>query len=111
MVELKKICTSLANELGISFKLRSKDISADEVLSEKGLLPAIAKRAEQLSLLCFNKPLGVEFEESDGAMLGVILKPGKKLPLTSIICISDVLIELTRGIRNAPINVDELLYD
>ena len=112
MKDVKKTCIALAKQLGVHFVLRSKKISADEVFSEVGLLPAIAKRAEQLSLLCFNQDLGVEFVDSDNAMLGVEIKAkDKQMSLVGLVCISDVIVELTRGMRNGGVNVDELLYD
>jgi intracellular multiplication protein IcmS len=112
MDSVKKVCVNLASQLEVGFVLRSKKISPDEVFSEVGLLPALMKRAEQLSLLCFNKRLGVSFKDSDSAMLGVRVEmEGDKLPISSLMCLSDVVIELTRGVRGADISVDELLYD
>ena len=112
MKSVKKVCASIADELGVQFVLRSKKISPDEVFSEVGLLPALMKRAEQLSLLCFNRRLGVSFKDNDSAMLGVeVAMELEAMPISSLMCLSDVVIEITRGVRGGDVNVDELLYD
>ncbi len=44
-------------------------ISPEEVFSPTGLLPALARRADQLCSLCLGYGLGATFEESQGTIL------------------------------------------
>ena len=114
MDSVTKLCLALTKELNVEYKLRSKKITAEEIFAATGLLPAIMKRAEQLSVLCFSQKLGLTFDDSENAMLGVQVSmtgPDEKLSLSGLACVSDVLIELTRGVRGGDVNVDELLYD
>ena len=114
MDSVTKLCLALTKELNVEYKLRSKKITAEEIFAATGLLPAIMKRAEQLSVLCFSQKLGLTFDDSENAMLGVQVSmtgPDEKLSLSGLACVSDVLIELTRGVRGGDVNVDELFYD
>lgn len=110
--DIKKACVALTKKMGVQFVLRSKKITSEEVFSESGLMPAIVKRANQLSLLCFNKDLGIKFEDSEKSMLGVkVVFDEGAMPLFATLCISDTVIEMTHGVRNGEVSVDDLLYD
>ena len=76
-----------------------------------GLLPAIAKRADQLCQLCFGTSLGAVFKESSKALLGVEVTFSEKLKIEAALCLADTLIELTRGTRKGIVVLDELLFD
>ncbi|MBN1684888.1 MAG: type IV secretion protein IcmS [Gammaproteobacteria bacterium] len=104
---------SLANEMGIKFFLRNKPISHIEVFSETGLLPAIAKRADQLASLCFGYGIGVVFDELEGTMLGSKVVFDDSTPdVLRYLCIADVLHELAKTAPSKDsVPLDELLYD
>ncbi len=69
-MELKVALSKIAEALGASFTLHNKPIANDEVFSELGLLPALARRADQLCSLCLGYGIGVSFDEADKAILG-----------------------------------------
>lgn len=109
---VKQIC-AIARVLRCNFTLRDQAVSIDQVLSDIGLLPAILRRADQLCSFCLGYGLGVTFEESQGAMLGVRVKFDDATPNSlRLLCVSDVLIEL---MQHAPSRestpLDDLMYD
>lgn len=108
----KKICR-LAKTLNLSFVFRDKIISHEEAFAETGLLPAIAKRADQLSSLCLGYGLGVVFTDNDKALLGTKVQFDDITPnILRLVCICDVLLELQKHSANKNvINLDELAYD
>ncbi len=108
---IQKICRKLTSKLEVSYQLRSRKVSIDEVFSESGLLPAIAKRADQLSLLCFGEGIGAKFVDNGSSMLGVVVEFEGALKAGALLCITDTLIELTRGVRQGIVVLDELLFD
>lgn len=108
----KKLC-ALAKALNINFTLYGKPISYEEVFSETGLLPAIARRADQLCSLCLGYGIGVTFTEVDKSLVGVKVQFDEVTPnVVRLLCICDVLSELK---RSAPLKdqtpLDELMYD
>ncbi len=109
--DILKICKGLTKRLEVNYQLRSRKITAEEVFSESGLMPAIAKRADQLSMLCFGVGIGATFEDDASSMLGVKVKFEDEMELCAMLCIADTLVELTRGIRQGIVVLDELLFD
>lgn len=112
-MELNRQLISIAETLGAKFQLNNKPISHSEVFADTGLLPAIARRADQLCSLCFGYGIGVSFEESEKAILGVRVVFDETTPtILRLMCICDTLNEI---IQNAgdPNNtaLDELMYD
>ncbi len=104
---------SIAKVLRCNFTLREQPISHEQVFSEKGLLPAIIRRADQLSSFCLGYGLGVSFEETQGAMLGVRVKFDDATPNSlRLLCATDVLIELMQHAPSHDITpLDDLMYD
>ena len=103
----------IAKKLNARFYLNDKFIPYDEVFVDTGLLPAIAKRADQLSSLCLGYGIGVSFEDAEGALLGSKVIFDDVTPnVLRLMCITDVLSEL---IQSAPsvdkTPLDELMYD
>lgn len=103
----------VAKVLQCRFTVKDQTIDYEKVFSEKGLLPAIMRRADQLSSFCLGYGLGVTFEEAQGAMLGVIVKFDEATPMSlRLLCAADVLIEL---MQQAPSRestpLDDLMYD
>lgn len=105
--------TPLANALGATFTLNSRPISPSEIFSETGLLPAIARRADQLCSLCLGYGIGITFEEAEGTLLGVRVKFDDITPDTlRYLCITDVLIELINAAPSRDyVPLDELTQD
>ena len=108
----KKLC-AVAKELKANFTLHSKPITYEEVFSDTGLLPAIAKRADQLCSLCMGYGIGVTFEDAEKTTLGVKVKFDDVTPnVLRFMCLADVVCELMQAAPNKEITpLDELMYD
>ncbi len=103
----------IADMLNANFTLNGKRIMGKEIFSETGLLPAIARRADQLSSLCLGYGIGASFEEAEGSMLGVSVVFDDVTPdILRCLCVTDVLTELINSAENtAEVPLDELMYD
>ena len=106
---LSKICASM----GAKFYLNERFVSYKEIFSDTGLLPAIVRRADQLSLLCLGYGLGATYEDSSDALLGNRVIFDEVTPnALRVLCVFDVIYELIQG---GPMTdytpLDELLYD
>ena len=112
-MEIQKALSLIAKSLKANFTLNDRTISYTEVFSETGLLPAIARRADQLASLCLGYGIGVSFEEADKSMLGVKVTFDEVTPnILRFMCITDVLAELIQNGRStAQTPLDELMYD
>ena len=103
----------VADRLGKHFTLNDRAISAEEIFADAGLLPAMARRADQLSSLCLGYGIGISFEELEGSLLGVKIMFDEVTPdVLRLLTITDVLCELIHSSPD-PDNVplDELMYD
>ncbi len=112
-MDMNKKIIKIAQALNANFTLNDRVITYEEVFSETGLLPAIARRADQLASLCLGYGIGLNFEEAEGTMLGVKVGFDDITPDSlRCLCITDVLCEL---IYSAPSRtttpLDELMYD
>ena len=56
-----------ARLLNGQYSLNGRPMTMEEVFSPTGLLPGIARRADQLSSLCLGYGIGVTFEEAEGS--------------------------------------------
>lgn len=112
-MDLKKQLISICKTLGANFTLNDRSVSFDEVFSDTGLLPAIARRADQLSALCLGYGIGVSFDEADKSLLGVKVVLDEVTPnALRLLCITDVLQELINaGSSRKETPLDELMYD
>jgi intracellular multiplication protein IcmS len=112
-MELQEGLTRIAKKLDVNFTLNGRSMSYPEVFSDLGLLPALAKRADQLCALCLGYGIGVTFVEAEGSRLGIKSVFDEDTPaVLRYLCITDVLYDL---IRTAPspkqVSLDELMYD
>ncbi|GJM07233.1 MAG: IcmS protein [marine bacterium B5-7] len=109
----KKACV-IARQLKANFTLHSRPIPYEDVFKDIGLLPAMARRADQLCSLCLGYGLGITLDEqAEGTQLGVKVVFDDITPETlRLLCLTDVMCEL---IHCAPSKdetpLDELLYD
>jgi intracellular multiplication protein IcmS len=113
MMELKEGLTRISKKLGVNFTLNGRPLTYEEVFSDMGLLPALAKRADQLCSLCLGYGIGVTFTEAEGSKLGIKTVFDEATPVVlRYLCITDVLYELMR-LAPSPnqIPLDELMYD
>lgn len=109
---IKKLCL-IAKSLHANFILNNKPITHEEVFSATGLLPAIAKRADQLASLCLGYGIGVTFEDVAESKLGIKAKFDEVTPNTlRYLCITDVICELMQAAPSQDSTpLDELMYD
>lgn len=108
----KQLC-AIAKGLNANFSLNDRGISYDEVFKDTGLLPAIARRADQLCSLCLGYGIGISFDEADKSILGVRVTFDDVTPnVLRYMCITDVLCELINsGPSKDRTPLDELMYD
>ncbi len=112
-LEISNQLTVLANALKVRFTYSGKMITHEEVFSTSGLLPAMAKRADQLCSLCLGYGMGVTFEDAEKSMLGTEVKFDEATPVVlRLMCLTDVLHELIKSSSNKElVSLDELMYD
>lgn len=102
-----------ARLMNAQFSLNGRPMTMEEVFSTTGLLPAIARRADQLSSLCLGYGIGVTFEEAEGSTVGVKVIFDDITPHTlRLLCMIDVLNELMKGTMPGQATaLDQLMYD
>lgn len=112
-MDLQRQLINITEALNAKFTLNNKSMSASEVFADTGLLPAIARRADQLCSLCFGYGIGVSFEEAEKSVLGVRVIFDEATPnVLRLMCICDVLSELIQaGPSPSSTPLDELMYD
>lgn len=113
MTDISVQLAKIARKMGVQFSLNGRPMTIDEVLAPTCLLPAIARRADQLSSLCLGYGIGATFEEAEGSTLGVRVIFDDITPnVLRLLCMTDVLNELTQGTpRGMMTPLDQLMYD
>ena len=112
-VDISKSMAMIAAHLDAKFYLNDRFVSYEEVFSVTGLLPAIAKRADQLCSLCLGYGLGLSFDDSEEALLGSRVNFDEVTPnAIRLLCMTDVVNELIQhGPSKEYTPLDELMYD
>ncbi|MCD6039346.1 MAG: hypothetical protein K0S27_746 [Gammaproteobacteria bacterium] len=112
-MEISELICKVARTMGVRFSLNGRPMTMEEVFAPTSLLPAIARRADQLSSLCLGYGIGVTFEETEGATLGVKVIFDDITPnVLRMLCITDVLHELVQPTpRGEMTSLDQLMYD
>ena len=103
----------IAATMNAKFYLNNRFMSLDEVFADTGLLPAIARRADQLCSLCLGYNLGLSFEDAQDALLGSRVIFDEVTPSAlRLLYMTDVISELIQGGPNRDYTpLDELMYD
>lgn len=111
--DIPKCMGMIAASMNAKFYLNSGFMSYDDVFSYTGLLPAIARRADQLCSLCLGYGLGVTFTDTEEGLLGSRVVFDEVTPnALRLLCMTDVLSELIQGGPSKDYTpLDELLYD
>jgi intracellular multiplication protein IcmS len=111
--DIRKSMALIAARMNAKFYLNDRFVSYDEVFSETGLLPALARRADQLCSLCLGYGIGVTFDEAEGSLLGTRAVFDEVTPnALRLLCITDVVNELIQGGPSRDYTpLDELMYD
>ncbi len=111
--DIRKGMALIAASMNAKFYLNDRFVSFEEVFSDTGLLPAIARRADQLCSLCLGYGLGISFDEAEGALLGTRVVFDEVTPnVLRLLCMTDVVNELIQGGPSRDYTpLDELMYD
>lgn len=112
-MEVAEQLAKVARAMNARFSLNGRPMMIDEVLTAAGLLPAIARRADQLCSLCLGYGIGVSFEEAEGSTLGVKVIFDDITPnVLRLLCMTDVLNELMQSTPRGDMTpLDQLMYD
>ena len=112
-IDIPKSMSMIAASMNAKFYLNSRFLSFEEVFSYTGLLPAIARRADQLCSLCLGYGLGVTFSDAEEGLMGSRVVFDEVTPnVLRLLCMTDVLSELIQGGQSKDYTqLDELLYD
>ncbi len=70
-MDMSEQMAKIARVMSARFILNGRPMTVEEVCSPTGLLPGIAKRADQLCSLCLGYGIGITLEEAEGSVLGV----------------------------------------
>ncbi len=113
MADISEKLAKVARAMGANFSLNGRPLTLDEVFSSTGLLPGIARRADQLCSLCLGYGLGANFEEAEGSLLGNRVAFDDITPdVLRLLCMTDVLHELAQSTPRGGITpMDQLMYD
>jgi len=111
--DIRKSMSLIAAAMNAKFYLNDRFVSFEEVFSDTGLLPGIARRADQLCSLCLGYGLGVSFDEAENALLGTRVVFDEVTPMVlRLLCMTDVVNELIQGGPSRDYTpLDELMYD
>ncbi len=112
-MNLSKSLCALAKSMNLTFSLNDKPMKHEDVFSETGMLPAMARRADQLCSLCLGYGIGITFDEAEKSPLGVKVEFDDITPnILRLLCIADVLSELAKAAPTPAVTpLDELMYD
>ena len=111
--DISKCMGLIATRLNAKFYLNDRFMGYEEVFALQGLLPAFARRADQLCSLCLGYGLGVSFNDAEGALLGIEVVFDDVTPNSlRMLCMTDVMNELIVGGPSKDYTpLDELMYD
>ena len=112
-MDVKDQCIALSRLMGIDYAMKGRDLTYEEVFMDNGFLPPLAKRAEQLSSLCFGYGIGAKFIDDEKGTCGLRVEFDDVTPsAVRLLCLADVLCELvTMSMSSGRTMLDELLYD
>ncbi len=104
---------AISQSIGCQYTLKGQTVTEDQVFSLTGLLPALLRRADQLSSFCLGYGLGLSFENTEGATLGIVARLDNNTPLVlRLLCVIDVLYEfINRASSIKEVPLDDLMSD
>ena len=111
-MELIEKLKQITRQTKKTFTLKGSPLSLEDMFSFSGILPGLARRADQLSSLCFGYGLGIQIEDDQDSLLGVKVSFDDYTPnVLRIFCIIDSLYEIIKMSPANEVPMDELLYD
>ena len=111
--EFKKYLVKVFKAEDVRYMLKGRELGLEEIFSDTGLMPAIAKRADQLSSLCLGYGIGASYKDKEASMLGTEVSFDETTPpVVRLLMIYDIMQEIGKGVSSdKKITLDELLYD
>lgn len=99
--------------MGCRYTIKGEPVAYEHVFSPSGLLPAIFRRADQLCSFCLGYSLGLTFERSESATLGVVVQFDSLTPtVLRLLCATDVLHEfMQQSAAQDLVPLDDLMLD
>jgi intracellular multiplication protein IcmS len=112
-MNFKPILCNFTQDMNAKFTMAGKVLSAEEVFAETGFLPALAKRADQLCLLCMGYGIGVSFVDADSSILGIKVQFDEVTPdILRLIFLYDVIAQIVKAAPDKnQVSLDDLMYD
>ncbi len=112
-MELSEQLALVSRKLNARFTFNGQPIPYDKVFSADGMLPAMAKRADQISSLCLGYSIGADYEDDEDAVLGMRVEfDDSASNLLRLLCLTDVINELvTSSSEPGVTSLDELMYE
>jgi intracellular multiplication protein IcmS len=103
----------IAQELNIRFTLNDNEVTYEEVFNNRGLLPAIMRRADQLSSFCLGYGLGITFNDVPETRLGIEISLNDEIPnALRLLCAVEIIYELIETSADRQhVALDDLMYD
>ncbi len=104
---------AISQSIGCQYTLKGQTITDDQVFALTGLLPGLLRRADQLCSFCLGYGLGLSFENSEAAKLGVVVRMDSNTPsVLRLLCVLDVLYEfINRASSVNSVPLDDLMSD
>jgi intracellular multiplication protein IcmS len=111
--DISNMLVKIAKEMNAKFYLLEKPVTPEEVFATSGLLPAFARRADQLCSLCMGYGLGISFRDAEQGILGVEVIFDEATPASlRLIFITDIMVEFMNASPGTDFTpLDELLKD
>ncbi len=112
-MNLENRLIDITRRLGANFTLKGRPITLKEMFADTGLLPGLAKRADQLASLCLGYNLGASYQETEKSLLNSKVVFDDFTPdVLRLFCILDVIQELIKSSPSTDsVSLDELMYD
>ena len=105
-------CVAVSKQIGWKFRLKGQQIAPEEVFAANGLLPGIAKRANQVAMLCIGSTIGAEISALKESTLGKTVSfPNDEITADNMLFIIDQIYEMGRAGDGVTISLDDLMYD
>lgn len=111
--ELTRALSAVAKTLNARFTLNGKPLTHEEAFSDKGMLPGLTRRADQLASLTIGYGLGASFEDDSEAKLGTKVSFDDSTPNSlRLLYITDIIHQLMDSAPSKDSTpLDELMYD
>ncbi len=112
-MEISQQLAAIAKAMNCRYTLKGEPVSYEQVFSPTGLMPGIFRRADQLCSFCLGYGLGVTFDRSENATLGVVAQfDGTTPTVLRLLCATDVLHEFMQQAASPDVvSLDDLMMD